>query len=200
MQNPAFIEHITEHKTEQENYIPEEYRPTFWHLGENYISPHNAWVLKETSSRGGSRVYILTNSDFYKFLKDLTPLEVKGFEDRWIVQDFIPPQPAQLDEDHPNNPASMRFLIDFIYREDGTIIPEFISGYQRVSPYSSKDFAKRKDGKLIDYKEVFVVNKSRGASSIPASDEEMHMARTAAEAIIQRLADGYRTRNTEEDK
>ena len=122
------------------------------------------------------------------FLNNLKEIE----RDFYVIQEFIFSADAdKAPKEMLGRPASMRFLIDFLYSENNKIIPAFEAAYQRVSPFS-EEYSEISKLSITERQRLFVQNKSRGAKSVPASDEEVLLARTTAEEIIHNLANGYR--------
>jgi len=85
----------------------------------------------------------------------------------------------------------MRLMIDFQYMKDGSVKPIFESAYQRVSPYPSGNPKLHMDTYEHSREDVFVVNKANGAHSVAVTEEELKLARVAAEEIIQNIAKKY---------
>lgn len=129
-------------------------------------------------------MHVISNAQLAFLIKDV------NFIADYVVQEFIPPEDAQEgDYKYVRHPASMRLLMDFRYLEDGTIAVDFKSAYQRIATESAP---KRPYRASVEKNEAYIVSKSKGAYSAPASAEETSMATEAAEAIIKRLAEGYK--------
>lgn len=195
--NPAFINTITGDKNLQEKYIPEYARPRQWHQGESTRSETGLWVVKPRKGVAGRGVRIVRDRDLSHWLDDI------GKDvDKFVIQEFIESAGAQNDENNyehsrvANYPASMRLLIDFRYFDTGRVEPEFISFYQRVSPYGLDDVVNR----IVYADNALLVNKDSGARSVAASDEEYRLAKPVAEAIIKNIAEDYIRQDTERHK
>jgi hypothetical protein len=185
LENPPEIEKLTQNKQTQQAYIPEEYKPmTFDETAEHrQKSASGYWILKPISSRGGEGVHLATEEELD---------EVMANKEKWfrpyLIQEFLPPTGAEkVPEELKGHAASMRFLLDFTYSEDGTITPMYQTGYQRVSPVDGTN----RLGKF-DMEEAFVVNRNREALSFPASEHELALAREAALAIISNVGAAYK--------
>ena len=187
--NPAFIEDIATDKRRQEDFIPDKYAMRLYKKGDSQISLTGYWILKPAQGIGGKNIRILSNDEakLYFDRNDVTST--------YVIQEFMPPLGADLaGTEESNHPASMRFLIDFKYLQDGTIKPVFQAAYQRVSPYSPRDAFQK-----FSKEDIYVVNRARAAKAVPASEEEIEMAREAALDIIQKLGQGYKAQNSPQD-
>ncbi len=182
--NPPLIETISNDKSLQEEYIPEQYRPRSYKEGESMVSSTGSWILKPFDGRAGEEIFIISNEEF---ASEYPTWELKN---QFIAQELILPDGADLASDtHIGNVASLRLLMDFVYREDGSIDPIYEVAYQRVAPLYAGDI------KLLSHAErikAFVVNKSTGALSIPASQEEKRLAHDVSLQIVQALAEKYK--------
>lgn len=182
--NPHFIQSITLDKRMQEQYIPEKYRPRVWHPGDSPVSNTGYWVVKFYSSRAGQDVHVVTNERFEEdFLRNVRDVS------KFSVQEFIPSSGADLAlEGSRGLPASMRLLMDFRYLEDGSIKTDYQVAYQRVAnPVQARKSA-LENLTLTDY---YVVNRKRGATSVAASPNELHIAEEVAREVITKIAEGY---------
>ena len=181
--NPPFIQDIASRKDLQQQYIPAEYAPRYYREGESMISSTGFWICKPRSGISGKGIVILDDSQFAMNRSVLK-------KERFIAQEFIQPLGAdKAQEGMKDNPASLRLLVDFKYLKDGSIEKGYETAYQRVSPFSGKDISRGIHG--ASREDIYVVNKSREASSVAPSEEEVRLAREAAEKIIRNLAAGY---------
>lgn len=184
--NPPFIEKLSRDKRLQQQYIPEGHKPREYAPGESPLSSTGYWICKAVHGQGGRDVYVLTNGEFARFLEAHT--EDQNY---YIAQEFLHAEGAELaPEEFAENRASMRFLIDFRYMEDGTMEPMFQTGYQRVAASSTRlpiDFQSRDERQ-----EHAVVNKTTGALSFAASKEELDAAKVLAAYIIHNIAAAYK--------
>lgn len=184
-QNAPFIRRVTSDKRALDALVPKEHRLRTYKPGESKESATGVWIVKPRFGPGGKGMHFLDNEEFEEFLEGLPEHDrkVPGSADEIVAQEFAVPTGA--DNAEPDRPASMRLLMDFVYREDGTIDTSFEAAYQRVSPHSTENENMRLE-------KVFVVNLARGAEPVPASDAELTMARAAAAKIIQKLAQQYK--------
>lgn len=179
--NPDFIEEITRDKRLQEEYVPPEFWPRTWHAGESTNSSTGWWVLKPYWSRGGDGVRIASN----KNLAEIVSSETEDVLERYVVQEFVESDGLSV------RAQAMRLLMDFQYLSDGTVVPTFITAYQRIAPYAPTDWV-TKEGKKVTNEDAFIVNRARGATSAAASEEEVALAKVVAEKIIHSIAEGYK--------
>jgi len=182
IENPPILEEVTNDKLQQGFYIPQEHRPKEYVAGDSPDSSTGYWICKHKAGQNGKHIGILSSAEFKKFfLSDPT------LKEHYVVQEFLIAQGADnAPRELSSNPASMRLLIDFRYLENGTIEPLFLAGYQRVSQTS---FHEPLDTLAPDDRnKVGVVNKSTGALSFAASEEEMRLGKEVAEKIIRKLA------------
>lgn len=184
--NPEFIENITRDKKLQERYVPSEHAPRTWHYGEPYPLI-DLWVVKNKTSRGGRAIHIISRKSLIEYAQTAGKV---GFENL-VVQEFIMPIGAEnASPSDWERPASMRLLIDFQYLRSGKVVPTFRSVYQRIAPYDIH--AKYdKEGAPLNPEDIFVVNRAKGAQSVPASPKEIQMAQDVAEQIIKKIANDY---------
>lgn len=180
--NPDFIEKIANDKTLQAQYIPKEHAPRQWRKGDSHVSSTGLWVAKGKNSSGGRMVQVYTNDTFKDFLafaeKEKLDLEKAG-----VIQELIPAAGAlRTRGNRRNHCASMRFLIDFRYLKDGTIVPTFITSYQRVAPFP-------KTG--VPAKGSHIVNFSSGSYVAQSSKKERAMAFSVAQKIIHNIGEAY---------
>lgn len=180
--NPDFIEDITRDKRLQERYIPLEYAVHTWHSGVSPVSSTGRWVLKRFDSRGGDDVHVLTNREFDELIENE---EEPFLEDEYVVQEFLPPGGAEMLPGSVGKRAtSMRLLMDFRVLDDGSILTDYSTAYQRVSPHEADD------ARFSDTRK-YVVNRAKGASSAGVSPAELELGRKAAEAIIRTITAAY---------
>lgn len=171
--NPKFLEEIASDKRLQVGAIPKELAPRTYRKGDPGISRTGYWILKPNFGRGGNKVVIMSNTDFR--------IQFRGsvYEDSYVAQELIESRGAELAEGElVGNPACMRLLMDFQYMSDGTVNPLFESAYQRVTAH----------GKRSSLENRYVVNLSRKAEAVPASEHEIKLAHEAALKVIQELA------------
>ena len=194
---PKYIQNISLYKPRQQTFIPDEHKPRQYLDGESPESSTGFWICKPNIGRHGNNIMILSNVEFKRlFIKT-----EEAIRDNYTVQEFIFSDGAdKAPESLHGNPASMRFLIDFRYLDNNKILSGFEAGYQRVSPHQGEYGTIPPTMGLAERQRLFVQSKIRGARSLPASEEEMRLAREAAEKIIHRLANGYRENLDDETK
>ncbi|OGG58085.1 hypothetical protein A2765_06260 [Candidatus Kaiserbacteria bacterium RIFCSPHIGHO2_01_FULL_56_24] len=209
--NPLFIEEISRDKSKQNAYIPSDIAPKIAHNLAD-MSTNTRWMIKPNGGMQGNDIYLTDAKQISKIVKMMEKDNVDSKElfSENVIQEFIEPlgadnAPARLS----NHPASLRLLVDFRYTASGDIEPMYIAGYQRVSPYSTEGVAHTQNdsGKpasseyasgiepfeIALAEDIYVVNKARGALSIPLSKEESGMAIEAANRIIRNLGEAYRS-------
>lgn len=187
--NSPAIELVAENKRLQQRYIPESNRPREYDEQHPQPSKTGLWIVKDNTGRAGINVFIVK--------EDELPGSIKAWEakhpneslrNEFIIQELI--HSADVDEYAPDvqgHPAAMRLLIDFVYMSDGSIRKGFEAGYQRISRYPVQGV--RAGESPAD---VYVVNKYRGARSLPASRNEIESARIVAEEIISHIGSAYK--------
>jgi len=208
--NPPFVEEIMRDKSKQGAYIPRELAPKLAHMLSD-ISPGSEWVVKPKEGMKGEGIYVM---DAEQIQHVIAKMENDGVDPAElftenVVQEFIEPLPADNAPAHlSDHVASLRLLVDFRYMNNGEIEPAYITGYQRVSPYS-REGRHHRDGPrpandpesfgdtsepygIAFTEDIYVVNKARGALSVPLSKEESTMAIEAAKEIIRNLGEAYR--------
>lgn len=183
--NAPYITAIARNKLTQYQFIPRENRPRIYHGGESKESSTGYWVCKPKNGTQGRDILIMNNKEFEQLFRG-------GMEQHNIAQEFIHSSGAErAPKGMRKNPASMRFLMDFRYLQNGDIVPVFEAAYQRISPFAgnSTEISKRMgDGAR---ESLLVQSKARGALSVPASEEEIRLAREVAGKIIRNIARGY---------
>ena len=171
--NPKVINDIAADKRLQIDVIPKEFAPKTYRKGEPGISRTGYWILKPNLGIGGNKIVVMSNTSFR------TQFRGSVYEDRYVAQELLESRGAERAEgEFVGNPACMRLLMDFQYTSDGTVHPLFESAYQRVTPHSRRSTLENR----------YVVNLSRKAVAVPASEHEITLAHEAAVKIIQRLA------------
>lgn len=187
-QNPTMLEAVAGNKRFQSTYIPVDNRAQMYDPKKYTNSKSDKWIIKPNTGRGGQGIRIVDTAElpgiFKEWREKSEGIDIDSF---FTIQEFIVPEGADLaPENEKNHPASMRLLMDFVYLADGTIQKGYEMAYQRVSSYPS-------DGVRAVHKpdDVYVVNKSRGARSVPASPEETESGRQVAYQIIRNLGSAY---------
>jgi hypothetical protein len=157
-----------------------ELSPRTYVSGDSAVSSTGYWIIKPRGGVAGRNITIARNSSFQSILEDYD-LNEAGF----VAQEFHHAWKADFDTRPGNYPASLRVLIDFDYfaRFD-TVEPHAIFVYQRSAPepVSPEDmYSVHGSGK-------HVVNLSRGAIALEASEEEKNVATELATIIAGRLS------------
>ena len=181
IENPHEIDIVTKDKRVQRDYIPEQYRPRAYRKGESTVSSTGYWICKPAFGVGGNGIFIVTSEELARVTADPTQAEAVA---QYAIQECL--DAVGADRAAPGmeqNPASLRLLMDFVYREDGTIETLYETAYQRVSQFGT-DHPRM----LHSKEEVRIVNKNRGALSAAASPRESELAHKAATEIIHALA------------
>lgn len=183
--NPKLIEKVALNKRLQHTYIPEGHRPREYRPRTDPESRTGYWIVKPASGQNGIGIFIFSNEEFIREVVENKDIDI----DMFVIQEFIQADSADnADEEHNTSPASMRYLVDFRYLSDGSIEEVYKGAYQRVSRDPRHPLSELSIG---DRSTVYIVNKTRGALSVPASDEEMRLAKELADQIIHNLAAEY---------
>ncbi len=190
--NPQVLEEMLSDKSKHSQFIPEEYSvKTFDIYGK--FNPEKMYIIKNSIGSGGKGISITKGQEILK----IKPI---SSDNPLIVQEFI--EPDEADNGPNGHPASLRLLVDFRYTKQKGVEPMFVTGYQRVSPYSVDEIGRRKDahkartilnklkggGDKITPKDVYVVNKVRGAKSYPMSERELAKVKPITMQILNNLS------------
>jgi hypothetical protein len=199
--NPPFLNQLASNKTLQQAVVPPYLYPLTARTRSD-LAPNKRWVVKPSDSVRGEGIYIMTTQQIQNVLllmekEELSPEDF--FRDNSIQEMEMALGAEGAQDDLKNHPACLRLLVDFRYMHDGTIQLDNMAGYQRVSKYApdqlgNRGFLPNKQFVMhpISLEDIYVVNHSRGASSVAMTDTERDGALAAAKEIIENLAKEYK--------
>jgi len=182
-QNPNWFEEVASDKSEQMQFIPEKHRPqsvvneNFDHLFDN-----GKVILKPLNAAQGIGIRIFDSA--HKEEARAYALELQKSWGSFMAQSFIESSGAELAPDHlKGHAASLRLLLPFEVINGRPVITLHGVGYQRVAPEAMPQDQNGDDG----YNRAGVINRCRGAHSVPMSESEYQRALPVAQAVLQNL-------------
>lgn len=179
--NDPALENVLSDKLAQTGLIPDYLRPKIVDNAWGVFSDSGYWLSKPINGCRGDGIKVIKCSGNPIF-------EGISVGDDKILQEFIFPLGAEkAPERLQGHPASMRYLIDYACYNNGRILPLYEFAYQRVSPLSEDEFWSGS----VSFEDVFIVNKARGAESVPVSENELVLARDASREIIQIIHNNF---------
>ncbi len=187
--NHQILQEILDNKSLQTEFIPKQGRPKYYSMYEiATLEDNKLYIVKKNDSARGKGVHILYGWQI-KDKADTTRIE------NILIQDFI--EPADAENGPPDHPASLRLLIDFRVTEKNGVEPMYITGYQRVSEYTSDNI----DADIASRDDVYIINKSTGADSYTMSENELKAIMPLALGVLNNLTDymKHNLKHTESD-
>lgn len=178
---PPVLEMMFKDKTFLPDIIPAEYRIRQLSIQELSAKPFefpkdisgvDNWILKPANGSLGEGVKLVPSSQFLRVMNSSRNFAETFINGIYVAQEYVKSNGA--DNSNGEKMQSMRLLWDVRVFEDGKFEIDFESGYQRVS-------------------NNYVVNKAQGAKSVSLSEAELAIGREAAEAILRRVVEVYRT-------
>ncbi len=174
--NDALLETFTENKIMQARLIPSRFNVRDWEKGQTTDSKFGYWIFKP--NRGGQRkgIFFLTDAQFKEKLEKNEKLFLHQI-DSYLVQECVPSSGADNAEGNDiGMPADMNVMVDFSFREDGTIVYSYMG--IGMSIYASKlpgNFP------IPEFSEM-------NSSTVPPSEEEVKIAKEAVSSMLETIA------------